>query len=285
MPIRRKGTRVVATAMPQTREQGRRAPLPSPTGPRQQRSPALCTLRLWGAICALVAVEGSTDDEARRRAMRHVRDMRGQLRAATSRDEERRIRDLMLHDGGMLAREVARSHAVVRPYVERAVLEAVNVAKERNITDTLGLAVLFRERTWSALERFNLARATTTTSGTIDEKGTSVDALKRAQLAGQRAGALLLSLGHVVQQAQPQAPTIDVAAAVRAQEAKRAALPSTDDEHDEETDAPADVEAVPVQPPQVEATQPVSSTPALANGWRWDGRRACWVDRGGKRVS
>jgi hypothetical protein len=224
--------RSYVSAVPQTKAEGRRAPLARASKARavfgRDGTSEARVLRLALQLVEVaVAVEAERSNpspaahDARRRAERRARDLRCVLVRSGGREAVGELQRALASDGGALLRAVARSAPGVREHLVRAAVTYANVAREHAVTSSSGLAVLARSARWSALSDALLDAVTGAGLGAESERW-----MKLAQLASASARLDLLTslqLGKAADEARrTSAPTLTEADLRRREASMRA---------------------------------------------------------------
>lgn len=226
MPMKRHKGRVHVVSAPQRAAEGRRALVAPATKARARFGRdgtnesrvlrlALALVEVAIAIEAERAEPSPSAQDARRRAERRARDLRGLLVKAGGREAVGELQRALSADGGALLRACGRAHVDVRPALVRAAITFANVAREHEVRASSALALLGRSARWSAVSEALLEQIT---DGGVRAEGIG-ELVKLAQTAGAQArldllGALQLSK-HVAD------TTPDPAVEARVAEGKR----------------------------------------------------------------
>jgi hypothetical protein len=236
MPRRLQRGRDVVVSAPQTRAEGRPSrakvtPPPRSSSPTVSRFPVATSLpelafalavglgELSAAQARELASPSPGSTSARRLAQRHVRDVRGRLRARAGREVEVQLVAALVADGGLALRGAVAAGPDLRPYAIRALLDVARIAREHGVESVAALVLLARSARWAALAAWALDACLAAV--------TAAERAELAKLAAQAGREARLDLVGALQVARErrvtELPAIDVAGAVRRFEAERAA--------------------------------------------------------------
>jgi hypothetical protein len=209
VPIRTRNGREVVTTRPQTRAQGRRAPLaPAVRSNIDPRDPGE---RLAHALVDQAVAHAQKDNRAREAAKDRAQRAREALRELPDgRNEVERITTGLSTNGGAMLRSVAIAHVDSKEYAARAAVRYVAWLREHAVECSSALVMLASAAQWTALgemlrdRTFATDPATLTavrgrTDGMQSVRMSSADTLKLAERASS-AGRLDLMAGLALEQ-------------------------------------------------------------------------------------